>query len=131
MQTIKRGFTFLTFFLITTMLLFIGISVVRVCSTHISITLQHTQYWVTYYKHEAFLEYMYAYWCNNQNNMPATLDFDVLNDSYLITIHKKNNNDEVVILHGHVAHHHKTVAQIELVLKKRDDEWVVFKRTAT
>lgn len=124
----KKGYTFLTFFLIAMIIGFIGSKVIHVSSFGINITQQQYRYWRNYYACEGCIEYVFACYCSNDNEIiPDTINFYQKNDSYEIKISKKMIADSIV-LEGEIIKKNNIIGLWNMVLINANNRLIIQKK---
>ncbi len=130
MQKLKQGGAVIIIFFITTIILFIGLCVMRSYSFSADIVNQQHYYWKRYYQYEGCVEYALAYFYKNDAMTVSTIPYSYKRNNYKISItvndHTHKKNLFITIEEGK-----KAVATAHIVLEKDALLWVVKNRTLT
>lgn len=128
MQKIKKGSAVLLIFFITTIILFIGLCVIKAHVLSADIVYQQHYYWKRYYHYEGCLEYALAYFYKNEDMRAVTVSYISGKNEYHLFItsdqHAKNRIISVTI-----AEKKRAVAAAEVILEKNGSLWHIKNRT--
>jgi hypothetical protein len=130
MHILKQGNVVLTIFLITTIVLFVGLQVVR--SYAVSNDIVHQQYrcWHRYYCYEGCLEYALAYFYAHPHKMFEKFSYRQGKNVYELSLKINDQKDSKMITI--IIEHEKSLgATWSIVMHKNGSSWIMRERTLT
>ena len=130
MQKLKQGGAVIIIFFIVTIILFIGLCVMRSYSFSTDIVNQQHCYWKRYYQYEACVEYALAYFYKNDEMTADAISYSYKRNNYKISItvndHAHKKDLFIIIEEGK-----KAVGAAHIVLEKDALLWLIKNRTLT
>jgi hypothetical protein len=129
MQTIKQGSAMVLIFFITTLIMFVGLGVLRSYALSNETVQQQYHYWKRYYRYEGLCEYVLAYFYKHTDMQSTVLSYFYTNRTYSLDVTVSHDTYTHKILSIIVKEAKKIVATAQIVLEKNELSWVVKQRT--